>query len=93
MLGSLVLIAIPLVLMATVREVFGNGTFMGMSIPVLSDNHISILTMAPGGFFENSAVGAGCTVVCGFFIILAQQPDKNVSCICIHLNIHLELFR
>ena len=24
---------------------------MGMSIPVLSDNHISILTMAPGGFF------------------------------------------
>ena len=42
---------LALVLMATIREVFGNGTFMGMSIPVLSDNHISILTMAPGGFF------------------------------------------
>ena len=42
---------LALVLMATIREVFGNGSFMGMPIPVLSDNHISILTMAPGGFF------------------------------------------
>ncbi|MBQ1507608.1 MAG: electron transport complex subunit E [Ruminococcus sp.] len=38
-------------LMATIREVFGSGTFMGMEIPVLADNHVSILTMAPGGFF------------------------------------------
>ncbi|MBQ1815063.1 MAG: electron transport complex subunit E [Ruminococcus sp.] len=38
-------------LMATIREVFGNGTFMGIEIPVLADNHVSILTMAPGGFF------------------------------------------
>ena len=37
--------------MATIREIFGNGSFMGMSIPGLADNHISILTMAPGGFF------------------------------------------
>ena len=42
---------LALALMATIREVFGNGTFMGFSIPVLADNHISILTMAPGGFF------------------------------------------
>ena len=34
---------LALALMATIREVFGNGTFMGFSIPVL--------TMAPGGFF------------------------------------------
>ena len=38
-------------LMATIREVFGSGTFMGIEIPVLADNHVSILTMAPGGFF------------------------------------------
>ena len=38
-------------LMATIREVFGNGSFMGVPIPVLSDNKISIMTMAPGGFF------------------------------------------
>ncbi len=36
--------------MATIRETFGNGTFCGMAIPVLADNRISILTMAPGGF-------------------------------------------
>ena len=42
---------LALVLMATIREVFGNGTFMGIEIPILHDNNISILTMAPGGFF------------------------------------------
>ena len=42
---------LALSLMAFIREVFGNGTFFGMPIPVLSDNHISILTLAPGGFF------------------------------------------
>ena len=42
---------LALVLMATIREVLGNGTFLGFEIPVLIDNKISILTMAPGGFF------------------------------------------
>ncbi len=39
-----------LLLMALIREVFGNGTICGVPIPVLSDNKVSILTMAPGGF-------------------------------------------
>lgn len=42
---------LTLVLMGTLREVFGSGTWLGMPIPVLSENNISILTMAPGGFF------------------------------------------
>ncbi len=42
---------LALLAMATIREVFGNGTFLGMEIPVLAQNKISILTMAPGGFF------------------------------------------
>lgn len=41
---------LALLLMATIREVLGNGTWMGFEIPVLADNHISIMTMAPGGF-------------------------------------------
>ena len=45
------LAVIFVMLMATIREVFGNGTFLGFEIPVLIDNKISILTMAPGGFF------------------------------------------
>ncbi len=41
---------LALVLMATFREVLGNGTWLGIKIPVLSDNPIAIMTMAPGGF-------------------------------------------
>ena len=36
--------------MATIREVFGAGTFCGLPIPWFNENPISILTMAPGGF-------------------------------------------
>ena len=39
-----------LLLMAFIREVFGAGTFFGLSIPFLSDYNIPILTQAPGGF-------------------------------------------
>lgn len=42
---------LTLVLMGSIREIFGSGTWFGMAVPVLSDNNISILTMAPGGFF------------------------------------------
>ncbi len=41
---------LALFLMATIREIFGAGTWLGMEIPVLADNNISIMTMAPGGF-------------------------------------------
>ena len=36
--------------MASIREIFGAGTWFGIKIPVLVDNNISIMTMAPGGF-------------------------------------------
>ena len=39
-----------LVAMACIREVLGAGTFCGLPIPWLSENPISIMTMAPGGF-------------------------------------------
>ena len=42
---------LALLLMATVREVFGAGTFAGITIPVISEFTIPILTQAPGGFF------------------------------------------
>jgi len=41
---------LALVGMATIREVFGAGTFCGLPIPWFNENPISILTMAPGGF-------------------------------------------
>ena len=42
---------LALFVMASIREIFGNGSWMGIEIPVLSENPISILTLAPGGFF------------------------------------------
>ncbi len=42
---------LALFVMASIREIFGSGSWMGLSIPVLSENPISILTLAPGGFF------------------------------------------
>lgn len=41
---------IALVAMATVREVFGAGSFAGFEIPFLSNYKIPILVQAPGGF-------------------------------------------
>ncbi|MCH5304477.1 MAG: electron transport complex subunit E [Ruminococcus sp.] len=65
---------LTLVMMGTLREVFGNGTWLGFPIPVLTDNNISILTMAPGGFF-----------VFGLLIAIVNKltvdkPNKEFSC-------------
>ena len=50
-LGMGVGFTFALFLMASVREVFGSGTILGIAIPWLSENPISILSFAPGGFF------------------------------------------
>ena len=42
---------LTLFVMATIREVFGSGTWMGMEIPFFASHNVSILTLAPGGFF------------------------------------------
>ena len=41
---------LALTAMAIIREVFGSGSILGYPIPWLTDNPISILSMAPGGF-------------------------------------------
>jgi electron transport complex protein RnfE len=35
---------------ASIREVLGSGTWLGIELPLLSDFHIPIFRMAPGGF-------------------------------------------
>ena len=42
---------LALFIMSSIREIFGNGSWCGIEIPILSENPISILTLAPGGFF------------------------------------------
>ncbi len=41
---------LALLSMALIREVFGAGTFFGLTIPVLNNFKIEFLTKAPGGF-------------------------------------------
>lgn len=49
--GMAIGFAIALIAMATIREVFGAGSFFGLEIPFIKDYTIPILTSAPGGFF------------------------------------------
>lgn len=57
---------LTLLVMASVREIFGNGTWFGIALPVLSDNNISVLTLAPGGF-----------VIFGCMIALVNKITKG----------------
>ena len=41
---------LALIIMATIREVLGNGSFAGITIPVLESFKIPVLKEAPGGF-------------------------------------------
>jgi len=57
---------LTLFVMASIREIFGSGTWFGMEIPVLKDNNISLMTMAPGGF-----------LVFGFLMALVNKITKG----------------
>ena len=50
-LGMGIGFTLALFLMASIREIFGAGTWFGLAIPFLSDNPILIFGVAPGGFF------------------------------------------
>ena len=41
---------LAMLVMASIREILGSGTWFKMPLPVLKENHISIMAMAPGGF-------------------------------------------
>ena len=66
---------LALLLIATIREVFGNGTWMGIEIPVLVDNNISIMTMAPGGFFV-----FGCLIALVNKLSGGKNAKKSFGC-------------
>ncbi len=57
---------VALLLMATVREVFGAASFAGISIPFMEYFKIPILTQAPGGY-----------LVFGFLIALMNKLNQK----------------
>lgn len=63
-----------LLCMSSIREIFGNGTWLGYEIPVICNFKIPILVSSPGGFF-----------VFGVLIALVnfltkKEPKKEFGC-------------
>ena len=72
-LGMGIGFTLALFLMAFIREVFGNGSFAGIEIPVLSSYKIPILTASPGGFFV-----FGCVIA--LVAAITDRPKEKVGC-------------
>ena len=75
-LGMGVGFIVALFAMSFIREVFGAGTFFGITIPVLSDYCIPILTQSPGGFFVFGCLIALVNKLSGG----AAPKKKDFSC-------------
>lgn len=56
---------LALLCMSTIREVFGSGSWFGISIPFLAEYKIPVLTQAPGGFFVFGSLIAILAAVSG----------------------------
>lgn len=54
---------LALLAMATIREVFGAGTFAGMAVPFFKDHTIDILVKAPGGMMVYGILIAVVSVI------------------------------
>ncbi len=66
---------VALFAMSFIREVFGAGSFCGISIPVLSDYRIPILTQSAGGFFV-----FGCLIAIVNKLSHGKTQKKEFSC-------------
>lgn len=66
---------LALFLMASIREIFGAGSWCGIAIPWLVDNPILIFGMAPGGFFV-----FGCLIAIVNKISKKKPGKKEFSC-------------
>ena len=60
--------------MATIREIFGAGSFFGLAIPFLSEFKVPILQASPGGFFV-----FGCLIAI-VNKLGKREPKREFSC-------------
>ncbi|MBQ7332977.1 MAG: electron transport complex subunit E [Clostridia bacterium] len=68
---------IALLAMATIREVFGAGSFAGFAIPFLKDYTVPILTQAPGGFL---VFGILIAIINKIGVKKGAEKRKEFSC-------------
>jgi len=83
-LGMAIGFTLALVLLATIREVFGNGTITAflqlgetrvgtvINIPVIKDHNMVIMILPPGAFLTLG-------LVMGFFNKLKKEPNPNTN--------------
>jgi len=75
-LGMGVGFTLTLFVMASIREIFGSGAWFGMAIPFLQNFKISIMTLAPGGFFV-----FGCLIAVVNRIMMKKgKPRRSLGC-------------
>ncbi len=68
---------LALLAMATIREVFGAGSFAGLEIPFLKDYTVPILTQAPGGFL---VFGILIAIINATGVKKGEEKRKDFSC-------------
>lgn len=69
---------LALFVMASIREILGSGTFYGHEIPFLVDHSISIMTLAPGGFFVYGCMIAAINKLTGGKA--SKNAEKGCRC-------------
>ncbi len=65
---------LALFLMGSIREIFGSGTWMGLSVPGMAGHTISLFVMPAGGFLT---LGFVIAIVCA---ISNRKPPKKLGC-------------
>jgi electron transport complex protein RnfE len=55
-------------IMSSIREIIGNGTFLGMALPMISKSPMLILILPPGGFF-----------IFGILVAVAQWLSETIE--------------
>ena len=65
---------LALFLMGSIREIFGSGSWFGLSIPFMQGHTMSLFVMPAGGFF---VLGIIIAVVCR---LSKKKPPKKIGC-------------
>ncbi|MDR2600669.1 MAG: electron transport complex subunit E [Oscillospiraceae bacterium] len=66
---------LALLAIASIREIFGNGSWFGVEIPWLTNNSAMIFTLAPGGF-----IVLACLLAVVNKISKDNERRKNIDC-------------
>ena len=74
-LGSGIGFTVALLAIASIREIFGNGTFFGIALPWLIDNNTMIFTLAPGGF-----IVFACLLAAVNKVSKSKNTRKDMDC-------------